>query len=86
MVSVDRRQWDTRSTRSLRDFVVDPRDPDTVLATDPGGLLRSTDGGRTWDSVATAPGLAVLAWVSPQALYGAGPAGSVYQSRDGGAS
>lgn len=85
MVFTNNAQWETRSTRPMRDFVVDPGDPDVVIATAPEGVIRSTDGGRTWSAVTKAPGLAVLAWASPQALYGVGPDGTVHHSADGGA-
>ncbi|MBA3741622.1 F510_1955 family glycosylhydrolase [Sporichthya sp.] len=85
MVSPDRVQWETRSTRPMRDFVVDPQDPENILATTSDGLLRSTDGGRTWAAVAGAPTLVVVAWASPDTLYGIDTDGAVHHSRDGGA-
>lgn len=83
MVSRDRKAWETRSQLSMRDFVVDPASADTVLATTERGVVRSTDGGRTWGSLAKAPALVVLAW-QPGSLYGVAPDGSVLHSRDGG--
>ncbi|MGQ0631559.1 MAG: F510_1955 family glycosylhydrolase [Sporichthyaceae bacterium] len=85
MVFTNSAQWETRSTRAIRDFVVDPRDPDIVLATAPQGLIRSADGGRTWNLLDKAPELVVLAWASPRALYGVGPDGAVHHSPDAGA-
>jgi hypothetical protein len=85
MVSSDRENWETRSTFALRDFAVSPGDPDTVLATTGRGLVRSTDGGRTWTPV-RAPTLVVLAWDAADRLYGVAPDGTVHFSPDGGAS
>ena len=84
MVSTDRKDWETRSELPMRDFAVSPADADTVLATTERGLARSTDGGRTWRSVASPP-LAVLAWESADSSYGVGPDGAVHHSSDGGA-
>ena len=55
MVSRDREEWDRRSRLPMADFAVDPADPDSLLATTKGGVLRSTDGGRSWAAVADAP-------------------------------
>ena len=85
MVSGDNgRGWETRSTLELRDLVVSPDDPETLLATTEAGLMRSDDGGRTWALVAGAPVLTVLAWSTPGSLYGVSPDGAVQHSVDGG--
>ena len=76
--------WETRSMLDLRDFVVSPDDPETVLATTESGVMRSIDGGRTWAQLAGAPALAVLAWSASNSLYGVGPDGAVQHSVDGG--
>ena len=86
MVSTDREQWDRRSQLGLADFAVDPADPDVVLATTERGLLRSTDGGRTWSPVAGAPLLQVVSWAGQGPLYGVTPDGTVQRSPDGGTS
>ena len=85
MVSADDgRTWETRSTLDLRDFVVDPAAPGTLLATTPQGVVRSGDDGRTWQPVPGAPAMAVLAWPSDGALYGVTAEGTVQSSADGG--
>lgn len=84
MVSKDRKEWDRRSQLPMRDFVVSPAQPDVVLATTKSGLVRSTDGGRSWQPVAGAPGLVVLAWPVEGSLYGAAPDGAMHHSTDGG--
>ena len=80
----DGRNWETRSTLDLRDLVVSPDDPDILLATTEAGLMRSEDGGRAWTQVAGTPALAVLAWASPESMYGVTPDGVVQHSVDGG--
>ena len=85
MVSQDGKDWDRRSRLALADFVVDPTDPDTVLATTQQGVVRSTDGGRAWTPVAGAPTLVVLTWAGQGQLYGVTPDGTVQRSQDGGA-
>lgn len=84
MVSKDRKQWDRRATLEMADFAVSPTDPDTLLATTAQGLVRSTDGGRTFAPVAGAPLLVVLTWAPPGQLYGVMPDGTVQRSADGG--
>lgn len=85
MVSTDREQWERRSQLPLDDFAVSPTDPDTVLAATQGGLVRSADGGRTWQRLPGAPAVAVLAWGGQGQLYGVTPDGRVQASPDGGA-
>lgn len=84
LVSTDRKDWETRSTLAMRDFAVSPTDPETVLATTERGLVRSTDGGRSWSGVAGAPALAVLGWTQQGSLYGVGRDGAVQHSADDG--
>lgn len=86
MVSPDRRRWDARSKLVMRGFVVSPTEPDTILASTPRGVLRSTDGGRRWQPISGAPALAALAWPQTQSLYGVSADGTVQHSSDGGAS
>jgi photosystem II stability/assembly factor-like uncharacterized protein len=89
LASDDGRDWERRSTvSSLLDFVVDPDDPERLVAAvaaglDDAGLQRSGDGGRTWDPV-EGPALARLAWQTPDRLWGVAMDGTVWCSRDGG--
>ena len=85
MVSSDQRTWDTRSTRPLFDFAVDPTDPEHVVAVDGGGLIDSGDGGRTWPRL-PGPALVALSWDAGAGLFGADGKGLVHRSTDGGAS
>ncbi|HUR50551.1 MAG TPA: exo-alpha-sialidase [Mycobacteriales bacterium] len=84
MVSRDRRVWDTRSAQPMRDFVVSPSSPDTIVATTDRGVLRSADGGRSWQPLPRTPVLVVLAWQRTTSLYGVTPDGTVLLSTDGG--
>lgn len=74
MVSRDRETWETRSQLPLSDFAVSPDDPDLIVgSTD--RIVRSTDGGRTWEPVALTP-LVALTWGQGGAV-GVTPDGSV---------
>lgn len=65
------------------DFVVDPRDPDTILAATEDALHRSTDGGRTWRELQAAEG-ARLEWPGRGAIVRADRDGTVWRSTDAG--
>ena len=84
IVSRDQTTWDTRSTIALRDFVVSPDSPGTLLATTQQGVQRSADGGRTWAPTAGPP-LVLLDWQSDDGLWGVTATGEVLRSADGGA-
>lgn len=58
----------------------------TVLATDLGGVRRSTDNARTWAPVAAAPPLAVVTWADDDTAVGVSSTGEVYVSTDRGLS
>lgn len=83
MVSADKRSWETRSQVRLRDFVVSPSDPETLVASGEQGSMRSTDGGRTWKE-GGAPVL-LLDWPADDQLWAVGVNGKVMRSSDGGA-
>ena len=83
MVSRDRRRWQTRSTASLFDFAVSPRDDELILATTERGLMRSADGGRHWRS-AGGPAVALLEWDRPEALWAVAGDGRLWLSADAG--
>lgn len=86
LTSTNRRDWERRARLELADFAVSPPNPQLLLATTPGGVQRSTDGGRTFSPVRNAPVLRTLAWPTPEALYGVAPDGAVWASADGGIS
>jgi hypothetical protein len=83
MVSRDKATWDTRATTALRDLVVSPSQPDILLGTGQRGLLRSTDGGRTWTS-AGGPPVMLLDWQSDDGLWAVTATGDVLRSTDAG--
>lgn len=78
MVSGDLVNWETRSTTELFDFAVDPADPDHIVGASPQGLLDSTDGARSWESV-DSPGLVALSWDLDMGLWGVEPDGTVHR-------
>lgn len=79
MVSTDRRRWETRATLALSDFVVSPGDPDLLVGANDEGLLRSSDGGRTWSRVGSQP-ITQLAW-SRQRLVAADDEGNLLEAK-----
>jgi hypothetical protein len=84
MVTEDRQEWKRRSRLPLRDFAVDPADPDGIVATTEQGPVGSSDGGRSWAPLQGAPVLVVLAWTAGAGLIGAAVDGTVHRSADSG--
>jgi photosystem II stability/assembly factor-like uncharacterized protein len=84
MVSKDKQTWDTRSQIPMADFTVSPADPDVLLATTEQGLVRSDDGGRTFQPVQTAPLLQLVSWAEDGTIVGVEPDGTVHASTDDG--
>lgn len=83
MASTDRVTWENRSTLSLADFAVDPADPERLVATTAQGLVRSTNGGRSFGQP-RGPVLLLVSWVGGT-LVGVTPEGRVQVSYDDGA-
>ena len=65
------------------DFVVDPEDPDRILAANDDQLYRTEDGGDSWRPVGLGEGIR-LDWPAPDALYRAFKDGTIERSSDGG--
>ena len=84
MVTKDRRRWETRSQTTLGDFAVSPEDPDVILATAPGGLERSKDGGRSWKSIDGPLQPVLVAWARSEEIWIVDFAGRVHRSDDAG--
>ena len=81
MVSRDRRQWETRSSVQLHAVAVSPTQSDVIVGVGDAGLVRSTDGGRTWPAVANAPDVQWVSW-NPDGLWAVAPDGSLHRSDD----
>ena len=75
------KSWEEHSAPhgNVLDFVVDPEDPDYLIASTEDQMFHSTDQGKTWTPVARA-GSARLAWPEAGALYRADADGLVYTS------
>jgi len=84
MVSADSTTWDTRSQISMSSFAVSPDDADTIISAAETRLMRSTDGGRSWQPAPPAPNLAFLSWSKSAGLWALGIDSSVHRSTDGG--
>lgn len=65
------------------DFVVDPRDEDTIVAATEEQLYRSTDGGNTWRAILTGSGIR-LDWPQKGGIVRADRDGTVLKSTDRG--
>jgi hypothetical protein len=85
LASSDMRSWDRRATGRFIDLAASPDVPDELLATGESGLMRSTDGGRTFAPVDTAPIMVFIDWPRVNLLVGVAPDGTVHTSSDGGA-
>jgi hypothetical protein len=69
----------------IADIAVAPDQPDEIIATTRQGPARSTDGGRTFTSLANAPMLSLVDWPDTGRLVGVAPDGTIYASSDHGA-
>lgn len=77
-------EWETRSIPAAPHTLAASPDGAQILATTEQGLLRSPDGGRTWEPVVDAPLLQVVAWAGDgSTVAGLTPAGVVWTSGDG---
>lgn len=77
--------WTDLGVPGLYDLAVSPTDPSIVVGTTEDGPVRSTDAGATFQPIAGAPLIALLAWTG-DTLYGADVDGQVVVSTDDGAS
>jgi hypothetical protein len=84
MVSADGRSWDDRASLPMADLAISPEDSQTLLATTQQGLARSTDGGRSFGLVESAPLLQLITWTDAGTVLGVTPDGAVHASTDGG--
>ena len=79
------RTWDERLgvPEPFIDFVVDPGDPDRIVASSTRNLYDSDDQGRSWRALVPAES-ARLSWDEPGSLYRADADGLVYQAGENG--
>ena len=77
LASVDRSTWETLAELPLLDFAVSPTDQQVLVASSEAGVVRSADGGRTWQPMTGAPSLTVLTWSAAE-LLGVDTDGRVY--------
>ncbi|MET8405200.1 F510_1955 family glycosylhydrolase [Streptomyces sp900116325] len=82
--SKDGTTWRDGAQMQALDIAVSPQDPDLVLATTAEGIVRSTDGGKTF-AKGRQPVMAFLSWTAKDALYGIDTSGGLSRSTDGGA-
>lgn len=83
-VSLEGREWLKGAEIGAFDFSVSPVNADEMLATTRQGLLRSTDGAKTFDAVSGAPALVLISWPDSGTLVGADGEGRLYISVDAG--
>ena len=83
MVSADGTTWQTRTSLAMADFAVSPSNADVVLATTEEGLVRSSDGGRSFAAMA-APLFLLISWAEDGTLVALTPKGVVQVSSDQG--
>ncbi|MFB6842638.1 F510_1955 family glycosylhydrolase [Streptomyces sp. NPDC056361] len=84
-VSPDGVRWEERAALRALDIAVSPATAGTVLATTETGVVRSTDGGRSF-APASGQVLAYVSWGAPDALYGVDPSGVLFRGANGGTS
>jgi len=80
--------WTRLLKAQLAGLAIDSKQPQTILATGPG-ILRSTDGGKTWSVVAQiSAGAGPVAWSrsDPRLAYVVGFDRILYRSGDSGVS
>jgi len=85
MSSTDQHNWDGGARMGIAEIAVAPDQPDEIIATTRQGLARSTDGGRTFTILPSAPPLVLVDWPETDRLIGAAPDGAIYASADRGA-
>jgi hypothetical protein len=85
VASADKKTWPIRTQLAMADLAISPDNPDIILATTEQGLMRSTDGGRSFTSM-PGPRLLLVDWPTNSLLVGIIPDGSAQVSNDGGGS
>ncbi|MFJ6310601.1 F510_1955 family glycosylhydrolase [Pseudarthrobacter oxydans] len=83
--SPDGKTWTTGAADFVPAVLAGNPTSDTVLATTPQGIRRSTDGGKTWTRVEFGPVVQFAAFAGPAEAVGVEPDGTVHSSADAGA-
>ena len=83
--SPDGKAWNTSTVGFQPAVLAGNPDSDTVLATTAEGLQRSTDSGKTWQRLPSAPVIQFAAFAAAADAIGIEPSGAVHASADGGA-
>ncbi|WP_457972969.1 F510_1955 family glycosylhydrolase [Arthrobacter sp. D1-17] len=83
-VSPDEKTWTTAAAGFAPAVLAGNPGTNTVLATLPEGLQRSTDGGRTWKAVPSSPVIQFATFASDKEAVGVEPNGTVHYSSDSG--
>ena len=84
LVSTDMESWQEISRAPMVDFAVSPTDPDVLIATTGQGLARISDGGRNFETLASAPLMVFVGWAEDGTLAGVTPDGVVLTAEDPG--
>ncbi|GAA2550994.1 hypothetical protein HD598_000838 [Neomicrococcus aestuarii] len=82
--SPDGKTWNTSAAEFQPAVLAGNPGSATVLATTEQGLQRSTDGGRTWQLLGSAPVVQFAAFATTADAIGIEPSGAVHYSSDGG--
>lgn len=82
--SPDGKTWNTSTAKFQPAVLAGHPGSDTVLATTEQGPQRSTDGGKTWQLVPSAPLIQFAAFANNANAIGIEPSGAVHYSADGG--
>lgn len=75
--------WETRPKIAMFDVAVDPRNPQSLIATTATGLIESSDAGQSWGPLGSQIFI-FLSWVKADRLIAVDGKGSVYWSEDQG--
>lgn len=82
LVSTDTTSWEELSRTPIADFAVSPAEPEVLIATSQQGLTRSTDGGRSFAPVDSAPLMVFVSWAADGTIAGVTPEGVVHTAED----
>ncbi len=73
--------WTTLPNPNIYDLAMNPRNPSMIVGSTENGPILSSDGGKTFTAIASAPLIALFSWDKAR-LVGVAPDGLVYESMD----